>query len=84
MINPYRASMQQPINPLIQMFGGGFPQILQQFKANPMQIILQRRFNIPQNMTGDPNAMIQHLLTTDQISQNQFDSAYSFMRRLGW
>ncbi len=82
MINPYQT--QQPYNPLMQMFGGGFNQMLQQFKANPMQMILQRRFNIPQNMTGDPNAMIQHLLSTGQISQNQLNSAYSFMQHTGW
>ena len=47
--------------------------MFQQFQNNPMQI-LSRRFNIPQNL-HDPNQIIQHLLDTKQISQEQIDNA---------
>lgn len=46
--------------------------MLQQFKTNPVQM-LQKRFNIPQNL-HDPNQIIQHLLDTKQVSQQQIDS----------
>lgn len=46
----------------------------QQFRANPMQMLAQR-FNIPQGVnTNDPNAIIQHLLNSGQISQGQLNS----------
>lgn len=43
--------------------------MLSQLKQNPAAM-LGSRFNIPQNMT-DPNEILQHLLTTGQVSQDQ-------------
>lgn len=54
-------------------------QMLQQFKANPMQFILQRNMNVPQNIAGDPNAILNHLLKTGQITQQQINNAYQMM-----
>lgn len=46
----------------------------QQLRSNPMQM-LARRFNMPQNMNmNNPNDIIQHLLNTGQISQQQLNS----------
>ena len=61
-------------NPMAQIM-----QMLPQFKANPMQFLLQRRMNIPANIANDPNAIIQHLLSTNQISQEQVNRAYQQM-----
>lgn len=58
-------------------------QAVQQFKANPMQMLLQRRLNVPQNMMNDPSAIINHLLQTGQINQNQINQAYQMMQSLG-
>ena len=58
--------MMNPNN-MIQMF--------QQIKQNPMQV-LQSRFNIPQNVDmNNPNDIIQHLLNTGQITQQQVNQA---------
>lgn len=46
-------------------------QMLQQLKQNPLSI-LSKKFNIPQNL-NDPNQIIQHLLDTNQVSQEQVD-----------
>ena len=43
--------------------------MLNQFKQNPLAMLSQK-FNIPQNM-NDPNAILQHLLNTHQVSQEQ-------------
>jgi len=51
-------------------------QMLQALKSNPVQFLMQRKFNIPANMASDPNAIIQHLLSTNQISQEQVNRAY--------
>lgn len=72
-------------NPLFNALGGGqngLMQILAQIKNNPMQILAQR-FNLPSNMS-DPNAIIQHLVSTGQVSQAQIDSAYRQAQQLGF
>ena len=47
------------------------------FRQNPLQM-LQQRFNIPQNVNiQNPNDIIQHLLNTGQITQNQVNQAMS-------
>ena len=48
-------------------------QMLNQYKQNPMSMLMQR-FNIPSNM-NDPNQIIQHLLNTGQVSQQQVNNA---------
>lgn len=44
-----------------------------QFKKNPMSVLTQR-YNIPQNI-NDPNQILQHLLDTNQVSQEQVNRA---------
>lgn len=43
--------------------------MLSQLKQNPVAM-LSTKYDIPQNMT-DPNEILQHLLTTGQVSQDQ-------------
>ena len=45
-------------------------QLLQQLKQDPVATLAQRKYNIPQGMT-DPNDILQHLLNTNQVSQQQ-------------
>lgn len=46
--------------------------LYQQFRSNPMQMLSQR-FNIPQNVSN-PNDIVQHLLNTGQVTQNQVNN----------
>lgn len=49
--------------------------LYQQLRQNPMQMLSQR-FNIPQGIDmNNPNSIIQHLLNTGQISQQQVNQA---------
>lgn len=41
---------------------------------NPIQFLNQKGFNIPQNL-NDPQQIIQHLLNSGQISQDQVNQA---------
>ena len=50
--------------------------MLQQLKANPMQFLIQRKFNVPANIASDPTAIVNHLLSTGQVSQQQVNNAY--------
>ena len=62
-----------PNNPIGQ---NNMAQMLSQIKANPVQFLVSRRLNVPQNMMNDPNAIINHLLQTKQVSQSQVNQAY--------
>lgn len=42
------------------------------FIGNPMQMLMQR-MNIPQNMANDPNAIIQHLMSSGQMDQPTYN-----------
>jgi hypothetical protein len=56
--------------------------MLQQFKSNPMQMLMQKRMNLPQNVPmNDPNAILNHLLQTGQISQQQINNAYQMAQQ---
>lgn len=48
-----------------------FMQMLQQLKSNPVQFLAQRKFNLPQDFQGGPQDIIQHLVNTGQVSQQQ-------------
>jgi hypothetical protein len=49
-------------------------QAYQQFRSNPMQMLMQK-YNIPQNINANnPNDIIQHLLNTGQVSQQQINA----------
>ena len=54
---------------------GNMMSMYQQMKQNPAQLLSQR-FNIPQGVdVSDPNNIIQHLLSTGQISEGQINQA---------
>lgn len=60
-----------PINPM---------QMLQMLQQNPAQILRQRGLNVPANL-NDPNAIIQHLMNSGQITQAQYDQARQMASR---
>lgn len=73
-------------NPFFNAMGGGQPnmmQMVQQLKANPMQFLMQAKYKIPQNMMNDPNAIINHLVSSGQVSQEAYNRAYNMARQFG-
>ena len=69
------------------MMGGGMPrmnpfQAVQQLRQNPAQMLRQAGLNIPANM-NDPNAIIQHLMNSGQVSQEQYEQARQAAVRFG-
>lgn len=58
--------------------------MLGQLKANPLQFLMQRRMNLPQNINvSDPQAILNHLVRSGQVSQDQINNAYRMMQRMG-
>ena len=72
MSNPFYSALFQP----------NIVQILQQFKANPMQYLMRSRLNVPQDMASDPQAILNHLLATGQVSQQQINRAYQMAQKI--
>lgn len=62
--------LYQQLNPQPQ---NNFANMLQQLKQNPVAILSQK-YNIPQNL-NDPNQILQYLLSTRQVSQDQVNRA---------
>lgn len=58
-----------------------FMTMLQSLQSNPMQFLMQRKFNIPQNIQTDPNAIVQYLMNTGQVSQEQYNQAVNAARK---
>ena len=52
---------------LVSKFGG--------FMQNPMQALLQRRINIPQSIAGNPQAIMQYMMSNGMLSQQEYSAA---------
>lgn len=67
-------------NPMAGM--GNMMGMLQQLKANPMQFLMQRKMNLTQGVSmSDPQAILNHLVSTGQVSQQQINQAYTMAQR---
>lgn len=49
-------------------------QMVQHIKQNPMQI-LSKRFNLPEKLPRTPEEILQYLLNSGQVSQQQVNQA---------
>ena len=84
MPNPFFNAMgmgQQGASRIAQF--GNIMQMLPAFKANPIGFLLKQKLNVPSEIVNDPNAILQHLLSTGQISQNQLNAAYQEIQNGG-
>ncbi len=63
-------------SPQLPGFLGNFANAMnmfKQFSSNPMGALLGMNVNIPQNLANNPQAMVQHLIGSGQMSQEQFN-----------
>ena len=76
------------MNPIFNALGGAMQgginpmQMLAQLKSNPMALLRQAGFNVPQNVSN-PQAIIQHLMNSGQVSQAQLNQAQQMARNFG-
>ncbi len=57
-------------------------QMLPQLKNNPMAIL--SRFNVPQNIANNPQAVIQQMMNNGTISQEQYNNAMQIAKSMGF
>lgn len=48
------------------------------FQQNPMQYLMQNKLNIPPEYANDPDGAIQYLMSSGQLTQQQYDYARQF------
>jgi hypothetical protein len=68
------------MNPLYSQQQAGPFAMLDQLKQNPYQLLAQRGFNIPQNL-NNPNDILQYLLNTNQVTQQQVNNVMTMLQR---
>jgi len=56
------------------MMGMNPMQMIQQLRANPIQFLQRAGLNVPQNLNS-PNDIIQYLMNSGQISQQNYERA---------
>lgn len=47
-------------------------------RQNPAQFLMQMRFGIPAEISNDPEAIVQHLMNTGRMSQNDLQRIQAF------
>lgn len=53
------------------------------FMQNPMDYLLQRKINIPQQYMNDPHGAVEYLLNNGQMSQEQLNSLMKRAQQMG-
>lgn len=65
------------------MLGNQIGEQYNSFMQNPMQFLLQRKINLPQQYANDPQGAIQYLMSTGQMSQQTFEALRSKATQMG-
>lgn len=62
----------------------GFMGQFKGFMQNPMQYMMQKKLNIPQNINPmqNPQAAIQHLMNNGQLSQQQYNQLQNVAKQI--
>lgn len=73
-------------NPLFDQIGAQqdapqMGQLVQQIKSNPAAMLQQRGFNIPSGM-NNPQQIINHLISSGQVSQSRYAQLLQNMQQV--
>lgn len=63
------------------MMQNNIMQMINQIKSNPMSVL--GRYGIPQNISNDPDAIIQYLMNSGKVSQEQYNRAVMMAQNMG-
>lgn len=62
----------------------GQPQMnMQQLQQDPVGMAQKAGYSIPPNLAGNPQAMVQHLIQSGQVSNPMLQKIMPMMQRLG-
>lgn len=57
-------------------------QVLQQLRSNPVSVLKQAGYNIPEGM-NNPQQMVNYLLQSGQVPQARYQQAMQMLGRMG-
>ena len=55
---------------------------MHQLQKDPIGMARQAGYNIPENLAGNPQAMVQHLIQTGQVSNPMLQKIMPMMQKL--
>ena len=64
------------------MMNNNFMSMYQAFRQNPVGFMMQSGMNVPQNMMGNPDAIIQQMMNSGQISQQTYNQAQQIAQQM--
>lgn len=64
------------------MFNPFTQEQIQQIKSNPGEMAQKAGFNIPEELYGNPQAMVQHLIQTGQVSSPALQRIMPMVQRM--
>ena len=71
-------------NPLFnEQMNKNFQSQFNNFMQNPMQFLLQKKINIPQQYANDPHGAVQYLLNNNQMSQENLNKIMQVAQNMG-
>lgn len=74
--------MANPLFGLLNKNPMNLMQMLSALKNNPMEVLQKAGLNIPNNI-NNPNAIVQHLISSGQLSQSQLNYAQQLAQFIG-
>ena len=75
------------MNPLVgnqpeQQATPNISEMYQNFKRNPIEFLAKSKLNIPQNVGNNPQDIIQYLMNSGQVSQQQIIQAQNMLPQI--
>ena len=65
------------------MMNNNMQEQLRQLQANPKEFLQKAGVNVPEEMLGNPQAMVMHLMQTGQVNNPALQRAMQMARQMG-
>ena len=65
------------------MMNNNMQEQLRQLQANPKEFLQKAGVNVPEEMLGNPQAMVMHLMQTGQVKNPMMQRAMQMARQMG-
>ena len=69
------------MNPLFNQLQGN-KDLMSQLQSNPIDILKKAGYNVPKELSGNPQAMVMHLLQSGQIANPMMQSIQPILNSL--
>lgn len=58
------------------------PDPMAQLRANPLEVVRRAGYNVPDNLAGNPQAMVMHLIQSGQINSPMLQRIRPFLAQM--